>query len=91
MRLPNNIVLHQEGAALTSKDLKKFVDENNPRLDIEKAKVKDGNFILEYRSSESEDRLGTFKIRQSKIASVLYMLHAELQFKNHLKKYKNDW
>jgi hypothetical protein len=91
MRLPNNIVLHQEGAALTSKDLKKFVDENNPRLDIEKAKVKDGNFVLEYRSSDRLDLGDGFKIRQSKIASVLYMIQAELQFKKHLKKYKNDW
>lgn len=87
MRLPNNIVLHQEGAALTSKDLKKFIDENNPRLDIEKAKVKDGNFVLEYRS---DDKNSSLKIRQSKIASVLYMIQAELQFK-HQTKSNDSW
>jgi len=91
MRLPNNIILYQEGAALSSKDLKAFVNENNPRLGIVKTKVDKGNFVLEYDASDNN--LGdSFKIRQSKIASVLYMIQAEMQFNDYFKKHKNgDW
>lgn len=86
MRLPNNIVLHQEGAVLLSKDLKKFIDENNPRLGVEKTKVQNGNFVLVYNEEPSDG----FKVRQSKIASVLYMIQAELQFK-HQTKSNDSW
>ena len=91
MRLPNNIVLYQEGAALSSKDLKKFVIENNPRLGIVNTKVDKGNFILEYEPSNND--LGdSFKTRQSKIASVLYMIQAEVAFNEFIKRFRNgDW
>lgn len=89
MRLPNNIVLHQEGAVLLSKELKKFIDNNNPKLGIERTKVQNGNFVLVYGGDEQpEDNI---KIRQSKITSVLYMIQAEIEFSRYVKSKNDEW